>query len=133
MEKARNHFRLIIVVLLFLSICAFRGISITPNDIGSGNKNPNLITTYFWWMLDWQTHQIMCNITLDHEGLPTNEEIKQFCGNELTTIWQTPRSRQLGLLRYRSGAHLASSQLVPNQTSQGTSVSSPPLLDIQQQ
>jgi len=133
MEKARKYVQLITVVFLFLSICAYRGTSITPRDIGSGNKNPNLITTYFWWMLDWQTHRILCNITLDHQGLPTNEEIKQYCGNELTTTWQTTPPCDLSKGCRGAYLHLASSQTVPNQTSQGTSVSTPNLLDIQQQ
>ena len=133
MEKARTYVRLIIVVILFLSICAFRGNSISPHDVGSGNKNPNLNTTYFWWMLDWQTHQILCNITLDHQGLPTDEEIKQFCGNELATTWQTTPPCDLSKGCRGAYLHLASSQIGPNQTSQGTLFSTPPLLDVQQQ
>jgi len=132
MEKARNFVHLIIVVFWFLSICAWRGISITPHDIGSGNKNPNLITTYFWWMLDWQTHKILCNITLDHQGLPSNDEIKQYCGNELTTKWETTPPCDLSKGCRGAYLHLASSQTVPNLTSQGTSVSAPNLLDVQQ-
>ncbi|MFC2055178.1 hypothetical protein ACFLV7_12930 [Chloroflexota bacterium] len=83
-------------------------------------------------MLDWQTHKILCNITIDHQGLPTNEEINQYCGNELTTTWQTTPACDLSKGCRGAYLHLASSQIVTNQTSQETEVSSPPLLDIQQ-
>lgn len=48
-------------------------------------------TRYEWWLIHWDTNQILCRIFIDHEGLPTPAEVAADCGNELAQIWvKTP-------------------------------------------
>jgi hypothetical protein len=48
-------------------------------------------TQYEWWLLSWEDSQILCRIFIDHEGLPTAEEVAEDCGNALAEIWvKTP-------------------------------------------
>ncbi|HMD88996.1 MAG TPA: hypothetical protein VKF38_07515 [Anaerolineaceae bacterium] len=44
-------------------------------------------TVYEWWLLSWQTNQAMCQIFIEHPGLPTNDEIYTFCGGDLFNQW----------------------------------------------
>jgi hypothetical protein len=46
-------------------------------------------TEYEWWLTRWTDNAILCQISIDHEGLPTDEEVLQNCGQELLTEWQT--------------------------------------------
>ncbi|HLA06727.1 MAG TPA: hypothetical protein VJ022_04730 [Anaerolineales bacterium] len=36
-------------------------------------------TKYFWWMVRWGTNQLICEIEVDHEGLPTYGDIFVDC------------------------------------------------------
>jgi hypothetical protein len=67
-------------------------------------------TEYEWWLIDWASGQIQCQIFLDHEGLPTIGDVSLNCGNELATNWQnTPACQDIQAC---SGyyVHLAASQ-----------------------
>ena len=44
-------------------------------------------TEYEWWMISWETNNILCTIKVDHEGIPTSEEVYNSCGNLLYSIW----------------------------------------------
>ncbi len=49
-------------------------------------------TQYEWWMIAWETNEILCQIFIDHEGLPTPEEAAQSCGQEYADIWVATKS-----------------------------------------
>lgn len=52
-------------------------------------------TAYDWWLISWSTNEILCHIIVDHEGLPTNQEVLQSCGSALYTLWvNTPPCKQ---------------------------------------
>jgi len=44
-------------------------------------------TQYEWWMLSWSDNELQCQIFTDHEGLPTNDEIFVYCGEDLYKQW----------------------------------------------
>ncbi len=44
-------------------------------------------TEYEWWLLQWSDNQIACQIYIDHEGIPTGEEIYKDCGENLYKEW----------------------------------------------
>jgi hypothetical protein len=53
-------------------------------------------TDYQWWLLSWETNEILCNIVVDHEGLPLPEEVTKYCGTDLAAQWQnTPPCKDL--------------------------------------
>jgi len=44
-------------------------------------------TEYEWWLLRWQDNEFLCSILIDHEGLPTPEEVLKSCGANLQAQW----------------------------------------------
>jgi hypothetical protein len=44
-------------------------------------------TVYEWWLLSWQTNKAVCQIYIEHPGLPTSDEIYTFCGGSLFNEW----------------------------------------------
>jgi hypothetical protein len=49
-------------------------------------------TEYEWWLLRWSDNKLMCQILIDHEGMPTINEAANSCGSEIANKWwSTPR------------------------------------------
>ena len=44
-------------------------------------------TEYEWWLIRWSNNQIVCQVFVDHEGLPTIEEVFNSCGEEIGEEW----------------------------------------------
>jgi hypothetical protein len=42
---------------------------------------------YVWWLIDWQTNIILCQVKVDHEGLPSSNEALTYCGVEIQAAW----------------------------------------------
>jgi hypothetical protein len=42
---------------------------------------------YEWWLTSWVDNQVACTIKVDHEGLPTGNEIYSICGTSLYNKW----------------------------------------------
>ena len=45
-------------------------------------------TEYEWWLISWEDNVIECRLLVDHEGVPTGEEVLAQCGWDLYLIWQ---------------------------------------------
>ena len=44
-------------------------------------------TGYEWWLIRWDNNEIACQLTVDHEGRPTNFEIGQECEEDVYFEW----------------------------------------------
>jgi hypothetical protein len=44
-------------------------------------------TTYEWWLLTWNTSQLICKVPVEHEGWPEPDEVKLFCGDQIAKDW----------------------------------------------
>lgn len=44
-------------------------------------------TQYLWWLIRWSDNKTLCEIIIDHEGLPTNQEIYKYCGQAIYNQW----------------------------------------------
>lgn len=44
-------------------------------------------TRYEWWLLRWADNNLMCQVFIDHEGLPTANDILTDCGGTIYTQW----------------------------------------------
>jgi hypothetical protein len=44
-------------------------------------------TSYNWWLANWEDNSVACELYIDHEGLPTYNEIYKACGEELYQSW----------------------------------------------
>ena len=44
-------------------------------------------TSYKWWLVNWENNNVPCELYIDHDGLPTYDEVYKSCGNELYNSW----------------------------------------------
>jgi hypothetical protein len=44
-------------------------------------------TTYEWWLLTWSHSQLVCQVYVEHEGLPAPDEIGYYCGEQVKQDW----------------------------------------------
>jgi hypothetical protein len=40
-----------------------------------------------WWVVDWGTNEIKCSVFVEHDRLPTPNEVYYACGEEIYTDW----------------------------------------------
>lgn len=87
--------RLITLSLLFVIVgSAFgsfsRG-SASPSQTPPGPDRYSVTTVdyteYFWWMIHWNETEVECEITVDHEGMPTPGDVYVDCGEDIYTKW----------------------------------------------
>lgn len=45
-------------------------------------------TDYEWWLLRWADSAVVCRIHIDHEGLPTADEVYEQCGFDIFQAWE---------------------------------------------
>ena len=96
MQKTRRGLLPLLLLLILL------GVASQPENKAHA-QNPERKTTitvaytdYEWWLLSWETNEILCTIHVDHEGLPTPAEVSKACGADLAALWKdTPACKGL--------------------------------------
>ncbi|MDZ4159677.1 MAG: hypothetical protein U1B80_07795 [Anaerolineaceae bacterium] len=65
---------------------------------------------YEWWVGQWRDSKIVCQAFIEHEGLPTSEEIFNACGKKIHKTWsetppcnETDTSQCRGVYLYLAG------------------------------
>jgi len=54
-------------------------------------------TQFEWWVIPWSGNLPVCTLHIDHEGLPTHDEIYDQCGKSIYTQWSsTPACSSAG-------------------------------------
>lgn len=48
---------------------------------------PVEFTWYDWWLVRWSDNQVLCRILVEHEGTPTQAEVRASCGNSMADGW----------------------------------------------
>ncbi len=46
------------------------------------------VTEHSWWLVGWSDNEVICDVVIDHEGLPWRAEIFQACGEDVFEEWQ---------------------------------------------
>jgi len=46
-------------------------------------------TSYKWWVMRWSNNSRLCTLTVDHEGLPTGNEVYDSCGKSVWQEWSS--------------------------------------------
>ena len=96
MLKIRLSFLLIILLVILLSPNTGDAQTTDPKDTTRQTTIKVPITEYEWWLIRWNDNEILCEILIDHEGLPTNSEVLKSCGIDLYQDWQnTPPCKQI--------------------------------------
>ena len=83
---------------IFLIVCVLMGQFISKgmpaNAYSLNTKSPKRqamitvsYTTFEWWLLTWNNSQLICKMYIEHEGWPQPEEVKYFCGDQISKDW----------------------------------------------
>jgi hypothetical protein len=92
MTAARRIVGTICVLGLLLGVTASRGNNVAARDSTRHTTIITPYTEYEWWMMHWSNNEVGCQILIEHEGLPTIEEVTNSCGVDLADEWwNTPR------------------------------------------
>ncbi|MEN6435540.1 MAG: hypothetical protein ABFD58_06950, partial [Anaerolineaceae bacterium] len=107
--KKRN-FALMAILVVLLALGAFSPRSIQASHLNNAaTPTPTPVThnrishftvethLYEWWMVRWKNNRYVCNIKVEHDGLPKGSEIYSACGAERYEDWMdTPPCEQAG-------------------------------------
>ena len=75
---------LLLTILFFLMMSASIQASEKPQ------RSTEIIvpfTEYEWWLIRWSSNQPECQIFTDHEGLPNEDDVYIYCGEDLYEEW----------------------------------------------
>jgi len=91
-QKRRAHGGVVFIFLLSLFVAMFNtGSAFAASEIPPGPDRFTYIsedyTTYQWWLLRWEDSEIVCEINIEGERLPTLDEVYIDCGEDLYTAW----------------------------------------------
>jgi len=53
-------------------------------------------TAFEWWMVNWKDNTIQCRLLIEHEGMPTGDEILTACGPKGLEAWAATSACKLG-------------------------------------
>jgi hypothetical protein len=83
-------FKLFLVIILLSLTVRGTEISFAQEDEPPQRQTTIVLsyTEYEWWLLSWSENQIVCVIYIDHEGIPTHEEVYDLCGAKLYEEWK---------------------------------------------
>lgn len=91
--------RLFLIFGLLLMICGAAALTVDRVAADTPERETTITvsyTQYEWWLSTWDGNVIACVIVVDHEGLPTGQEIYKACGSQILSIWQnTPPCAEL--------------------------------------
>jgi len=88
MEKAGRIFAVFCILGILLGSFIHTGDNVLAQD---GNSRTTTITVpyteYEWWLASWDNNSILCQVLVDHEGMPTVKEVANSCGQDLAHQW----------------------------------------------
>jgi len=80
-----SRFAILLFVLLYSLVWGTSSVS-----ADSPPRQTTITISYIeheWWLIKWYDNTIFCRIFIDHEGLPTSEEVSQNCGFDTYQTW----------------------------------------------
>lgn len=96
-QRLPMMWRPIILISIFIGMCfvLLNPTTVAANDepqpSNRSDKTKILLTQYEWWMIYWSDNSVVCDFFIDHEGNPTDDEIRYRCSEYLLQTWkQTP-------------------------------------------
>jgi hypothetical protein len=91
-HKWHFTFALIVMVCVLASLTLTRPQQATAYMLRSDRPERKAVisvsfTTYEWWLLTWSRNQLICQMYIEHDGWPTPEEVKFYCGDQILKDW----------------------------------------------
>jgi hypothetical protein len=84
--------RILVACLALLILFAAMAIQDIQANAQSASRQQTIVvayTEYEWWLIRWTDNQILCRLKVDHEGLPTTDEVFAACGTDISQLWQS--------------------------------------------
>jgi hypothetical protein len=82
------HASILLAILLVLGL-QIRGAKSQAADVD--RRQTEILVAFTqneWWLIRWSDNRPVCRVYTDHEGLPTPNEIQEYCGDTLYDDWQ---------------------------------------------
>lgn len=96
MAKNRRIVHVVLLLMLYLSAAPVGIHQASAEDLARQTTIIVPYTEYEWWLIRWSDNQIQCRILVDHEGLPTYDEVLKSCGATYAEDWlDTPACKQI--------------------------------------
>jgi len=92
MVKAKWIHSTLLSLIFLLSLTAWGSDKSFAQQEEPPQRNTTIMlsyTKYEWWLIRWLDNQIVCHIYIDHEGIPTDQEIYDNCGKDLFNTWKS--------------------------------------------
>ena len=83
----RGIFLLLSVVLIMTQAGSVSATPNTPTGPDRYTYAPVDYMSYTWWMMTWADNELVCEISIEHEGLPLYSEVYVDCGEGLANAW----------------------------------------------
>lgn len=91
MERLIRLFRVCFAYLFIIAALFGAGqVHAADNTPGETVRQATIVvnyTRYEWWLLRWSDNTLLCQVFIDHEGLPTANDILTDCGGTIYTQW----------------------------------------------
>ncbi|HZD57518.1 MAG TPA: hypothetical protein VE136_12375 [Anaerolineales bacterium] len=91
MVKVPRLFSAPFVVLILLSLTAWGKSAAFAQEEEPPKRQTTILvptTGYEWWLVRWAGNHIICQLFVDHEGVPTGEDILAECGQDIFQEWE---------------------------------------------
>lgn len=95
----RRFYRWIVGALLILLLAALPGQTnkVVPASAEETTPQPYQrqvtlkvsFTFYEWWLVRWRTNEVLCQLFVEHEGLPSQGEVQYYCPAAVYNEWRT--------------------------------------------
>lgn len=82
------HASILLIILLVLGIQIGGARSQATDEESRQTEILVAFTQNEWWLIRWSDNRPVCRVYTDHEGLPTPNEIQEYCGDTLYDTWQ---------------------------------------------
>jgi hypothetical protein len=91
MERLIRLFRFCFACLfIMISFFGAGKVSAVEDTAGETIRQATIVvsyTRYEWWLLSWSENKLLCHVYIDHEGLPTANDILTDCGGTIYKLW----------------------------------------------
>lgn len=118
----------LIAVIAILFACLGQAVSRAPKPVraqgpAQGPAAPPERTTsikgeytlYEWWLLYWNNNTVACQIYIDHQGLPSRQEVFYSCGQTILNRWVATPSCDLNNTATCTGLYLNLTHVTPGE------------------
>ena len=87
LKKVGGIFILLGMLVIIAQIGPVYAASNTPTGPDRYTYTSVEYTVYQWWMMTWANNELVCEISVEHEGLPFYSEVYVNCGEGLADAW----------------------------------------------